>query len=168
MSFAHFSAATTRRLLLLVAASLALAAASSHAAPPKLREGSLGAGKASGPIMSMAQLRTCVAQQNRIQGQSEETTKTQQQLTAERAEIDRGAAALKDDLPGVDRTNKEAVEAYVARAKAHDKLIDSYEARVPPFNVQVEALNAERAAYAKACEGRRYLEDDYKDIQAGK
>ena len=168
MSFAHFSATVSRRLLLLVAASLALAAASLHAAPPKPREGSLGGGKASGPIMSMAQLRACVAQQSRIQRQSDETTQTQQQMTAERAEIDRGAAALKDDLPGVDRTNKEAVEAYVARAQAHDKLIDSYQARVPPFNVQVEALNAERIAYAKACEGRRYLEDDYKDIMAGK
>jgi hypothetical protein len=29
-------------------------------------------------------------------------------------------------------------------------------------------LQAERATYAKACEGRRYLEDDYKDIKAGK
>lgn len=56
----------------------------------------------------------------------------------------------------------------MARAQAHDKRIDAYQARVPLFNAQVEALNGERTAYAKACEGRRYLEDDYKDVKAGK
>jgi hypothetical protein len=157
-----------RRLVPLLAAGLALAAASLHAAPPKAREGTLGGAKAGGPILSMAQLRACMAQQTRIQTGNEEAVKTQQQLNAERADIDREAEALKSDLPGVDRTNKEAIDAYVARAQAHDKRIDAYEARVPAFNTQVEALNAERASYAKTCDGRRYLEDDYKDIKAGK
>ena len=161
-------ATLNRRLVPLLAAGLALAAASLHAAPPKAREGTLGGGKAGGPILSMAQLRACMAQQARIQAGNEEAAKTQQQLNAERAEIDREAEALKNDLPGVDRTNKEAIEAYVARAHGHDKRIDAYQARVPAFNTQVETLNAERASYAKACDGRRYLEDDYKDIKAGK
>lgn len=169
MRFANAPRLMTRCLGLLATAALVLASASLHAAPPKPREATLGGGKAAaGPIMSMAQLRACVAQQARIQSQDEETRKTQQQLAAERAAIDSGATALKDGMATLDRTNKEAVEAYVAQAQAHDKLIDSYEARVLPFNAQVEALQAERAAYGKACEGRRYLEDDYKDIKAGK
>lgn len=168
MRFVLFPAPLARRLLPLFAAGLALAAASVLAAPPKPREGALGGGKAGGPIMSMVQLRACVGQQNRIQAGNEEAAKVQQQLTAERAEIDGEAELLKKDLPGVDRTNQGAIDAYVARAQAHDKRIDAHEARVPLFNAQVEALNAERAAYAKACEGRRYLEDDYKDIKAGK
>jgi hypothetical protein len=146
-------------------ACMALATSALHAAP---REGSLGGGKASGPVMSMAQLRACLAQQTRIQSQNDDTAKIQQQLVAERAEIERNEAALKDALAALDRTNKEAVEAHVAKAQAHDKLIDDYQARVPSFNAKVEALQSERAAYAKACEGRRYLEDDYKDIKAGK
>jgi uncharacterized protein involved in exopolysaccharide biosynthesis len=167
MSFARFT--TTARCLLPLAAAvgLALAGASAHAASPK-REATLGGGKGSGPIMSMAQLRTCVAQQSRIQGQNDEMAKAQQQLTTDRAEIDRNSAALKDELAALDRTNEEAVKAYVAKAQAHDKVIDDYQARVPQFNTQVEALQAQRAAYAKDCEGRRYLEDDYKDIKAGK
>ena len=168
MSFAYFTTTATRYLLPLAAAGLALAGASLHAATPKPREATLGGGKGSGPIMSMAQLRACVAQQAGIQSQNEETAKTQAQLAADRAEIDRGAAALKEGMAVLDRTNKDDVEAYVAKAQAHDKLIDSYEARVPLFNAKVQALQAERASYLQACEGRRDLEDDYKDIKAGK
>ena len=108
-------------------ASIALAASSIHAAP---REGTLGGGKASGPVMSMAQLRACLAQQSRIQSQSDDTVKIQQQLKNDRAEIDRNAAALKDEMAALDRTSKEAVESYVAKAQAHDKSIDSYEAAI--------------------------------------
>ncbi|MEO8153014.1 MAG: hypothetical protein ABI605_08090 [Rhizobacter sp.] len=168
MSFAKFLPAVTRCLVPLAAVSLALAGASLHAASPKPREGTLGGGKASGPIMSMAQLRACVAQQSHIQVQADETAKTQKQLSTDRAEIDRSAAALKESMATLDRTNQEAVQVYVDRAKAHDKLIDTYEAAVPLFNTKAEALQTERADYAKACEGRRYLEDDYKDIKAGK
>ncbi len=162
------SAILNRRLVPLLAAGLMLATTSLHAAPPKAREGTLGGGKAGGPILSMAQLRACMAQQAGIQSQNEEATKAKQQLAADVADIDRSAGGLKADLASLDRTNKEAVEVYVARAQAHDKSIDSYQERESRFNVRVEALNEQRAAFAKACDGRRYLEDDYKDIKAGK
>jgi len=157
-----------RRLVRLLVAGLALAAASLHAAPPKAREGTMGGGKAGGPILSVAQLRACMAQQARMQSQEEEAARARQQLSNEIAEIDRAAEALKADLPGVDRSNQAAIDAYKARAVAHDKRVESYEERVPQFNAQVEALNVQRAAFTKACDGRRYLEDDYKDIKAGK
>lgn len=147
--------------------SLAVAAAATHAAPPK-KEGTLGGGKGGGPIMSMADLRACVARQARVDAKSDEAVKAQEQLKAERAAIDEASAALKAELGTLDRTNKEVLEGYVARSQAHDKRIDDYQTRVPAFNAQVEALASERAAYAKSCEGRRYLEDDYKDIKAGK
>ncbi len=168
MRLVPLPASLTQRLVPLLVSGLLLAATSLHAAPPKAREGTLGGGKAGGPILSMAQLRACMAQQTNIQSQNDAAAKVKQQLAADMVEIDRNAAALKDDLVSLDRTNKEAVEAYVARAQAHDKSIDSYQARVPQFNAQVEALDAQRAAFAKACDGRRYLEDDYKDIKAGK
>jgi prefoldin subunit 5 len=146
-------------------ASLALATSSLQAAP---REGTLGVGKAAGPIMTKAQLRSCMAQQGRIHSQNDELAKRQQQLDSERDVLERESAALKEALASVDRTDKAAVEAYVARAQAHDKVIDEHQARVPAFNAQVEALQTERTAYTKACENRRYLEDDLKDIKAGK
>jgi hypothetical protein len=167
MSFVHLRTSFASRWLPLLAAGL-MAATSLQAAPPKPREGSLGGGKASGPILSMAELRACMAQDARIQSQNEEFGRVRQQLTDDAQEIDRGAEALKADLASVDRSNKEAVDALIARAQAHDKKVESYQARVEPFNARVQAVDAERAAYAKACHGRRYLEDDYKDIKAGK
>jgi hypothetical protein len=142
-------------------------AGATHAAPPK-REASFGSGKAGGPIMSMADLRACVKRQDALQVRNDAVAKVQDQMKADRAAIDQGSAAIKTDMEKLDRTSKEAVEAFVERAKAHDKRIDEYEARVPAFNEQVQALQTERAAFAKACEDRRYLEDDLKDIRAGK
>lgn len=149
------------------ALALVVASHATHAAPPK-REASFGSGKASGPIMSMAELRSCVKRQSALQTQSEAAIKAQDQMKAERAAIEQGSAAIKTDMEKLDRTDLVAVEAFVERAKAHDKRIDDYEARVPAFNEQVQAAQAERAAFAKACEDRRYLEDDLKDIKAGK
>jgi len=151
---------------LLLAVCLAFAATASHAAPPK--EGTLGGGKASGPVMSMPQLRACLAQQSRLSSQNAENLKTQQALGSERTELEAASAAIKDEMATLDRTNREAVEAYVAKAQANDARIDTHQARVGEFNAKVEAAKAERASYAKSCEGRRYLEDDYKDIKAGK
>jgi hypothetical protein len=149
--------------LVLVAASAAVA----HAAPPK-REATLGGGTGSGPIMSMADLRACVKREKALKTRSDEAVKAQTEMTNERTTLEQGSEAIKTDMANLDRSNLEAVEAFVERAKAHDKRIDDYQARVPAFNEQVQALAAEREAYAKACEGRRYLEDDYKDIKAGK
>jgi chromosome segregation ATPase len=147
--------------------SCVLVAAGAHAAPPK-REATLGGGKGSGPIMSMAELRACMKRQAALKTQSDQAVRSQDEMKAERTAIDQASEAIKTDMEKLDRTSKEAVEAFVERAKAHDKRIDDYQARVPAFNEQVQALEAERAAYSKACDGRRYLEDDYKDIQAGK
>jgi hypothetical protein len=152
---------------LLAAGGLLALAAGLHAAPPK-KEATLGGGKGDGPIMQMNELRACIKQQARLQTHSEELVKAQADMKAERAAIDTESAAIKTELETVDRTNEEALKVVVERAKANDKRIDDYQARVPGFNAQVEAVQAERAAYAKSCEGRRYLEDDYKDIKAGK
>lgn len=151
----------------LVALSVALAAASLHAAPPK-REGTLGGGKGSGPVMKMEELRACVKRQAGLKTMGDSAVKAQQEMATERAAIDQGSAAIKTDMASLDRTDAEAVNAFVERAKAHDKRIEDYQARVPEFNGKVDALNAEREGYAKACEGRRYLEDDLIDIKAGK
>lgn len=147
--------------------SLALAATGLQAAPPK-KEATLGGGKGSGPIMQMNELRACVKRQAGLKSMSDETVKAQQQMTTDRAAIEEGGAAIKVDMEKLDRTDQEAVAAFLERTKAHDQRIDDYQARVPAFNGKVEALNAEREGYAKACEGRRYLEDDLKDIKAGK
>ena len=156
--------APARAIALLVAA--ALAATPSLAAERK--EKSFGKGKPGGLLLTPAQLRDCLARQDRVHAGSDETAKQQASLAADRAEIDRRGAALKDQLATLDRTSAEAVAAYNEQAQERDRLVDTYEAAVPAFNARVEALKAEQAAFAKACENRRYDEADELAIRKGK
>ena len=151
---------------LLIAGALGLPTAS-HAAD-KPREGSFGKGKPSGPLLTPAQLRSCLEQQGRLRGHVDETTKQQAALEASKAEIDRLDVALKDDLAALDRTSADAVAVFNAQVEKRDKMIDDYQQGVPAFNTRVEAPKAEQAAFAKACENRRYDESDEISIRKGK
>jgi hypothetical protein len=152
---------------LLATAGLIVLAGALQAAPPK-KEGTLGGGKGSGPVLKIEELRACIIRHDKLQAQREATLKAQAEVKAQRAGIDEGAAALKTATETVDKTSQDALNALLEQAKAQDKRVDDYQARVTEFNNQAEALNTEQAAYAKACEGRRYHEDDLKDIKAGK
>ena len=156
--------APARALALLVAA--ALAAAPGLAADRK--EKSFGKAKPGGLLLTPAQLRDCLARQDRVRAGTEETAKQQASLAADRAEVDRRGAALKDQLALLDLKSASAVEGYNAEAQERDRLVDAYEAAVPGFNAKVEALKAEQAAFAKACENRRYDEADELAIRKGK
>ena len=137
-------------------------------AADKPREGSFGKGKPSGPLLTPAQLRSCLEQQGRLRSNVDETTKQQATLDANKAEIERLEAALKEELATLDRTSADAVAAYNAQVGKRDKAVDEYRDAVPAFNSRVEALKAEQAAFAKACEGRRYDESDEISIRKGK
>ena len=164
----------TRTLLsfgaaVLVAASLAMAPAT-HAADNKPRETKPATAKpAPTPLLlSPAQLRDCLAQQQALRGRSDETERKQAALTASKAEIDRLGTTLKQQLDTLDRTSADAIAAYNAQAAARDKMIDQYQEGVPAYNNEVETLKADRAAYAKACENKRYDENDEIMIRKGK
>ena len=47
-------------------------------------------------------------------------------------------------------------------------MIDQYQEGVPAHNSEVEALKADRAAHAKACENKRYDEADEIMLRKGK
>ena len=148
----------------LVAAACLLAA---QGAPAQKREGTFGKGRPGGALLKPAELRDCLARQDRIHAATQETTQQQTKLQADRTEIDRLAASLKEQMEVLDRKNADAVAAYNAQVETRDKLIDSYQDAVPAFNAKVEALKAEQAAFARACEGRRYDEDDAAAIRKG-
>ena len=148
----------------LLSAALLFAATGQAADKPA----SFGKGKASGPLLTRAQLRECFAQQDRVRISSEEASKLQTTLGAEKDTIDRLEAERKDKFAALDRTSAEAVDAYNTLAAALDKRIDEYNARTPVFNTKVEALQAERAAFSKACDNRNYDEKDETAIRNGK
>ena len=154
------------RLLPMLA--LLLAAGGSPGADPPKKDAAFGTGKASGPLLTREQLRACLAQQAHMKQQEDESRKRQAELVEVKAEIARSGDALKAKLESMDRTNAEAVAAYNAEAAARDKQIDDYEAGVAEFNARVETQQAERDAFAKGCDNRRYFEEDEIAIRKGK
>ena len=78
--------------------------------------------------------------------------------------------------PGTTRTDmiralvadEAAVNAYNARVRQRTKLVEEYRAAAPVFNARVDKLAEDRKAYAAGCADRRFFEDDYDAIKAGK
>ena len=150
----------------LIAVSLLCATAAQAADPPK--EKSFGKAKPGGALLSRNELRECIAAQDRLKARREETLQLQAQLEKEKEEIGRRGTDLKDQLVWLDRTSQEQVEKYNGLAAERDKMIDAYQARSTSFNSQVDTLNADREAFGRSCENRRYDEKDEMAIKAGK
>jgi hypothetical protein len=168
-SFARvMSIATFPRALLAAALLAAIASTAAVHAADKPKEATIGGGKGSGPFLTKAQLRDCLNQQVKVRQQQNDLTAAQDKLNADKAEIGRRGDALKTQLETLDRTSPDAVNAYNEQAGARDKMIDDYQAQVTLFNGRVDAAKAEREAYTKACENRRYFEDDEIAIKKGK
>lgn len=148
-------------------ASVLLIAISSHAAD-KPKEATFGGGKGSGAFLTKNQLRDCMAQQAKVKQTSADMQAMQDKMNADKADIGKTGETLKADLEALDRTSPEAVNAYNERAVARDKRIDEYQQQVDQFNGRVDAVRAEREAFSKACENRRYFEDDEIAIRKGK
>ena len=137
-------------------------------AADKPKESGFGKGKPGGPLLTKAQLRDCLAQQERVRAQTEETVRLQAALERDKTEITKLGDLLKEQLAALDRGDANAVDAYNAQAQNRDKMIDDYEARALQFNAKVESLQGERGAFAKGCENRRFDELDEIAIKSGK
>ena len=145
----------------LLAGALLFAAAASSAADkpePKAREGSLGKGRSTGPILTRNELRTCLAQQDKLKGEASEVLAQQRTLDAEKAEITSQQSALEALRAALDRTDAAAVDAFNARARDVDQRIDAYNALNLPFNTRAETLRTQRDTWDRDCGDRRYYE----------
>jgi len=143
-----------------------LATTAAPAADKPKKEGAFG--KGGGALLTKEQLRNCMTLKARVAQQDDDLTKEQAALVATKGEIGRAGDALKGKLETLDRSNAEAVAAYNDESQVRDKQIDDYQARVTAFNTRVETNNGDREAYTKACENRRFLEDDEIAIKKGK
>ncbi len=163
----HLSFPRSQRCLLGLLCLAALAAPLSVGAQ-KVKEGSFGKAKAGGPLLTREQLRDCLAKQEKVRIESEETLALQTQFEREKAELQRLGGVLKEELAVLDRTSQEAVDQYNAKAAARDRTIDDFEARAPAYNLRVQGLKAQREAFTAACENRRFDEKDEIAIKKGK
>lgn len=149
---------------------LVVALSTAHAANEKLRIGVFGSGsgKGSGPLLSKTELRECLAIESRVVRASNGMASERGQLEGEKAELVRQGEVLKAELEALDRTNVEAIEAHVARAKARDQAIEAFGARSDAFNARVGALDADRAAFRQRCDNRRFDQGDLEAIRKEK
>jgi hypothetical protein len=142
--------------------------AKAQKAKEPVKESSFGKGKATGPLLTRAQLRECMAQQERMRVMTEEAVALQTQFNAEKADLAQQGVVLKEELAVLDRTNLQLVEQYNAKAAARDKAIDAFEAGTDGYNKRVKRLTVEREIFVSGCENRRYDEKDEIAIQQGK
>ena len=154
--------------LVVVCLAALTAAATAQTADPAPKQGSFGKGKAGGPLLTRAELRECMARQERVRASGDETIKLQAEMDKEKADVTRTANALKEQLAALDRTSADAVEAYNQQALAFDKRVDAYNATTPAFNTKIDALQREREVFTKGCENRRFDEKDEIAIKNGK
>jgi hypothetical protein len=128
----------------------------------------LGGGTSDLPVLTRNELRTCLAQQDKLNGMQAEVLKQQAELDAEKAAIEADRAALKNELDVLDRTSASAVEVYNGKSADQDKRIDAYNQRGAPFNAKANEWKEQHATWDKDCANRRYKEDDLIVIKAGR
>jgi hypothetical protein len=134
----------------------------------KPREGALGKGTSTLPMLTRDELRQCLAEQDRIKKEGADLADAQTRLDGERSAIERLGSELEAEKAKVDVSDEAAVNAYNARVRLRTKQAEEYRAAVPVFNARVDKLAADGKAYATACADRRFFEDDYDAIKAGK
>ena len=112
------------------------------------------------PILTPAQLRECLAQKEDLHAKTDDAVKDKAAIVAEKAGIEQSAAALGSEVSTLDRTSASAVDAYNGKVTERDRRIASYQAHVDAYNGNAKALQSIQDAYSKACENRRYDEND--------
>lgn len=137
------------------------------AAAEPARPGSFGKGKSNRPLLTRAELRDCLATQDRVRQLGERIVADQTALDKEKSAITQNGTALAERLAALDRTSADAVNAYNADAQAHDQRVNAYNASTPAFNAQVDALKEARAKFAGSCENRDFDEKDEIAIRRG-
>jgi hypothetical protein len=153
---------------LLAACIAGLAAMPALAADKPKKESTLGKAKPGAPFLTKEQLRTCLAQNDRVKAQLAETLPLQTTLKKEGDDLAAAGDALKADRAAIDTTDEAAVKAFNERLVARDTAVEAYKARSAEYNAKVEALQADKASYIANCDGRRYFEDEELQIKAGK
>jgi hypothetical protein len=132
------------------------------------REGAFGKGTSTQPILTRDQLRQCLSEQDRIKQEGAELARQQAQIEKDRSEIERMGTELEAGKASLDASDEAAVTAYNERVRKRAKMIEDFKAAAPVFNARVDKLVVDRKAYADACADRRFFEEDYDDIKAGK
>jgi hypothetical protein len=147
---------------------LATLAAALCALPAGAQAPSLGKGQTSGKLLTKAELKACITQQDALKGRRDEVERTGTTLQKDKAEIEQLGEALNADKANVDASNEEAVNAYNARVRGRDQRIDEWNGRNATAVEQAKAWQADSDRWRNECASRPYREDDEKALRRGK
>jgi hypothetical protein len=150
------------------AGTAASGAKSTAKTPDARREGAFGKGTSTLPPLTLEQLRVCLSEQARLKQEGTELVQMQATIEQDRSAIERTGAQLDADKVTLDASDETAVNAYNERVRKRAKQIEAFKATAPIFNARVDKLTADRKAYADSCADRRFFEEDYEAIKAGK
>lgn len=168
--------------LMFAALFLPLSAPAAEPAPKKGNILKLGAGKATGKLLTRDQLRQCLRQQEALKSQGSEAAQAQSALDADKVavnrmtqELEQQDAQLQTERAGIDLKNEAAVAAFNVKLKQREeqqqlreKAVAEYNAKLPPFNAQAQAYTSANEAWLQECGNREYDELDFYAIQRGK
>lgn len=143
-------------------------ASPAHAANDKLRIGIFGSGKGTGPLLTRAELRECLALEARVVEGTQEAARERDRLEKEKAELIRKGEVLKGEFEALDKTSMEALQAHRDKELARDKAIDEFDARSAAFNARIGALDADRGSFRQRCDNRRFDQADEAALRKGK
>lgn len=123
---------------------------------------------AKGPLLTRAELRACLSQQDRIRTEQDTLARDRSAREAEMASLRASGETLKAELAALDRANAEAVEQYNAKAQARDRAVDAFQAGAAAYNEKAQALEVQRQSFTQSCANRRYDEADEIAIGSGR
>jgi len=129
---------------------------------------SFGKGKPTGALLTRDQLRACLKSQTAIKTDSEALVKEKNELTVQKAEMDRIEAELAAERATVDATKEETVSAYNDKLNAAKARSAALRERQLGFNTKVDAYQTVNDGFKRDCGDRPYAELDWFAIQRGK
>jgi len=136
---------------------------------PRLRLQGLPSGAApSGPVLSRAQLRSCVADEAAIIQHENGLSAAQESIRNTEDQIKNLEARIRIEQLALDRYNQESVERFNKLIDRHQYLVETYNAALPDYNSKVRDMNAVIDKFNAACANHAYYESDMLAIKSGK
>ena len=122
----------------------------------------------SGPVLSLEQLRMCVAQQNRLNSEGVWLDQLEATVKQKAAEIELLEEKITQREPLVDKYSQESVDSFNALITKHEKFVAAYNGGLPSYNAEVDKYKVSQQGFNTNCAGHAYYEKDMQAVIAGK
>jgi hypothetical protein len=120
----------------------------------------------SGPTLTGAALRRCVALDSELRALAGQLKQETQNLEVAEHYFKRLGEDLDHDETTLDHTDGDAVDRYNDRVRQHERLVEDYNARLPANTALVMKHNELVDRFNGACTGRAYLVKEWIEADA--